>query len=164
VKTAIIFLMFFSTSAIFSQEKLVLTPNGFAPVEFQKPNNTNEKLIEAAKAWADSYNRGEHDVYDVTENSLNIDALRENAFFYRNVGETYNYRIRYTLNVEFVEQLCRITFTVKDIYARRTLTKMTVGDFFAPDGRLKEDYEEVKPSLEHTANTIVNSFISFISR
>ena len=140
-----------------------MTPNGFAPIEITRPFKTNEKLIEASKAWADSYNRVENDIYDVTTNSLSIDALKNNAFYYRNVGETFNHRIRYTLQVIFGENTCTLQFIVKEIYAKKSLTTLTVADFFAPDGRLKEDYEEVKPSLELTANNIVRSYINFIS-
>lgn len=162
MKTIHLFILI-ATTLSFAQEKPELTPNGFAPIVISRPDKTTEKLIEASKAWADSYIKDEHDVYDVTENSLSIDARRENAFFYRNLGETFKYTIRYTLKVSFEDKTCVLTFAVKDIYANRTLTKTTVADFFAPDGRLKEDYEEVKPSLEITAGKILRSYANFIS-
>ncbi len=158
----LILLLFFSIAPVFSQPAFVLTSAGFDPVEIARPNKTDEKLIEASKNWADYYIKQEHDVYNVTENSLSIDAMRDNAFFYRNLGELYTFRIKYTLQVSFGENTCRIKFIVKEIYAKKTLMKTTIADFFLSDGTLKEDFEEVKPSLEKTANKVLNSYIDFI--
>ncbi|HLA56969.1 MAG TPA: hypothetical protein VK623_12765 [Flavobacterium sp.] len=162
MKTLILSLFILSAGISLAQPKLELTPNGFAPIEIPKPNKAPEKIIEASKGWADYYNKKEHDVYDVTDNSLSIDAMKDNAFFYRNLGETYQYRIKYTLKVEFLEKTLRLSFIVKEIYTKQTLTKTTVSDFFTPGGKLKGDFEEVKPSLERTANDIINSFANFI--
>jgi hypothetical protein len=164
MKSLILSLFIFSVAVSLAQPKLELTPNGFPPIEIPKPNKTPEKLIEASKGWADYYNKKEHDVYDVTENSFSIDAMKENAFFYRNLGETFQFRIKYTLKVEFLEKALRLSFIVKEIYTKQTLTKTTVSDFFTPDGKLKDDYEEAKPSLERTANDIAKSYADFISR
>ena len=147
-----------------AQPKLEMTPQGFAPVDIPRPPRTNEKLIELSRDWAAEHNRREHDVYDVTQNGLKIDGVRQNAFYYRNRGETYHYNIRYTLAINFGETAVSIHFSVKDIFVRQTLSEKTIADFFAPDGRLKSDYLEVKPSLEETVNKIVGSYIEYISR
>ena len=55
-----------------------------------------------------------------------------------------------------------LTFSVKAIYAKEVLVKTTISDFFTPSGNLKEDFIEVKPSLENTAENIVNSFVSYM--
>lgn len=162
MKTFLQILFVFSFISVASQVKLELTPEGFAPIEIPKPDKTHEKLIEASKAWAPFYNKEQNDVYDVTENSFTIDAMKDNAFFYRNLGEVFKHRIKYSLKVTFLENTIRITFIVKEIYTNKTLTKTTVGDFFAPDGRLKEDFEEVRPSLEETANKVIRSYSAFI--
>lgn len=154
-------LLLFSFGAL-AQDKFAMTPNGFEPVEIARPRKTDEKLIEAAKAWNDYYNKQEHDNYDVTENSLRIDAMRDNGFYYRNVGETFPCNIRYSLTVTFDKKVVRVVFEVKEIYAKRTLLKMSVADMYRPDGVLKEDFEEAKQSLEKTANNILNSFAAFI--
>jgi hypothetical protein len=155
-----VFLLFLT--AVVSAQEFVLTPKGFDPVEIPRPNKPTDKLIESAKAWADDYNKQEHDVYNVTENSLDIDARKENAFFYHNLGELFTQHVNYTLRVNFGNETVRLQFIVKDIYTKKTLTKMTVADFFMPDGTLKEDLEEAKPSLEKTANNILKSFARFI--
>lgn len=147
-----------------AQQKLEMTPQGFAPVEIPRPQRTNEKLIELSRDWAANYNRREHDVYDVTASSMKIDAVRQNAFYYRNRGETYHSNIRYTLAVDFGENNLTITFSVKDIFVRQTLIEKTIADFFASDGRLKSEFLEVKPSLEETVNEIVGSYTTFIQR
>lgn len=163
MKKTLLLLFIFIGGAAFAQAKFELTSKGFEPVEIAKPYKTNEKIIEASKTWADSYNKLTHDVYDVTENSLSIDAMRENAFFYRSLGEIYSYRIKYTLQVTFEEKICKVNFIVKEIYAKKTLTKTSITDYFEPDGKLKEDFAEVKPSIERTANNILNSYSDFIS-
>lgn len=42
---------------------------------------TNEKFIEGTQLWIQEFSRGEADISEVTENSLTIDAFRDNAFF-----------------------------------------------------------------------------------
>lgn len=160
-----IFLLLLSGGAI-SQIKTELTPGGFPSIKIDKPNKTPEKLIEKAKSWAIYFNRNNsrgYDVYDVTESSLSIQGSKENALYYRNRGEVYHYRIVYTIRVDFSDTFYTLTFAVKDIYDGNNLTQLTVADFFAPDGRLKEDYEEVKPSLEYTSTQIVNSFAAYMA-
>jgi len=166
MKNYLSILFLFSLSFCFSQATTELTPTGFPSVTFEKPQRTPEKLIERARSWALSYNRnsdGAVDVYDVTDTSLNIDAFRNKAFYYRNRGELYSHRIRYTLKIVFDEKSYSVGFILKEVYSDNRLTTLTTADFFAPDGRLKEDYEEVKPSLESTANTIINSFATFMA-
>ena len=154
-------LLLLVTPAIFAQQ-FELTPNGFDAVEIPRPNRTNEKLIELTKAWADYYHKQGHDVYNVTANSIDIDAFKDNAFFYHNLGELFTHRIKYTMRFSFTEQTCRVRFIVKEIYAKKTLLKMTPADFFTPDGLLKDDMDEAKISLEKTANNALISFAKFI--
>ena len=167
MKTASLLLLLCLYLPAFAQERATLTPGGFQTITFDRPARTQEKLIENAKAWAGYYNRRNeypYDVYDVTANSLSIDAYNENAFFYRNRGEVHRHRIRYTLHVDIQEKTYTVSFAVKEIYSNNTLTELTVADFFAPDGRLKEDYEEVRPSLEKTANEAIYSFANYMAR
>ncbi len=151
-------------SDVCSQVRLEMTPQGFAPVEIRRPERSTEKLIELTQDWAVNYNRRENDVYDVSTNGLKIDAVRMNAFYYRNRGETHHYNIRYTLDVKFGEQTIIIHFSVKEMFVRQTVVEKTIADFFTPDGKLKSDFLDVKPSLEETVNNIVGSYTSFLSR
>ncbi len=151
--------------AVHAQPGLEMTPRGFDPITLDSPQKPLEKLIEAATSWAPFYNKKGFDVYDVTAHSITIDALRENAYFYRNLGERYDYHIIYALKVVFnANRTYTLTFSVKEIYAREALVKTTIADFFTPEGKLKEDYLDVKPSLELTANKIVRSFATFIAQ
>ncbi|HEX8270244.1 MAG TPA: hypothetical protein VF581_10170 [Flavobacterium sp.] len=166
MKILLLLLLIMTGSSGFSQAAVELTPGGFATVAFERPARTNEQLLERARGWAIIFNRNNDnpvDVYDVSETGVSIDAFRNNAFFYRNRGEVYYHRIRYTMRIEFGEKTYSINFRVKEIYTDNTLTELTTADFFAPDGRLKEDYEEVKPSLETSANTVINSFASYMA-
>lgn len=148
----------------YSQEVPEMTPQGFAPITFETPKKTNQKLIEAAKDWAPYYNKKGYDIYDITENSLSIDGWKTNAYFYRHLGERYNYNIRYTLKIVFnTDKTYTITFILKEVYAKEILVKTQLADFFTPEGKLKDDFTAVKPSLENTVEKILNSFSSFIA-
>ena len=161
----LITVLFFAT--IFaSAQRPELAPQGFAPVEFAAPDKPFEKIVELSKSWAASYDKKRRaDVFDVTANSLSIQGWNEYAFFYRNIGVRYDCNITYTMKVTFLEdKKYTITFAVKEIYAEDVLTKMTIASFFTPDGKLKDDYTEVKPSLESRVETILKSYSNFIAK
>ncbi|MDR6846530.1 hypothetical protein [Flavobacterium granuli] len=156
--------LFFWIIVSSAQPKLEMTPKGFLPLEVEMPNQPVNKLIEQSKSWAPYYNEKGFDVFDVTENSLTIEAPYENGYYYYNLGVKYNFDIQYSLKIVFGEnQKYTLTFIVKEIYIDRVPLKTTVADFFTSEGKLKEDFKDVKPSLEKTANRIVNSYIAFIT-
>ncbi|HEY0045619.1 MAG TPA: hypothetical protein VGB44_02805 [Flavobacterium sp.] len=157
----IIFLLL--TTATIAQTRIELTTRGFSTIEVPRPEGTIDELIEASRAWANEYRHEQPSVHDITSNSLKITAIRNNAFFYRNVGETFRNGVGYTLSVTFTATTCRISFSVNDIYERNALKEMEITDYFTSDGRPKEDFEDVKPSLEETVNNLVNSYLSYIS-
>ncbi|CAM3423540.1 hypothetical protein FLLO111716_09520 [Flavobacterium longum] len=157
-----LYMLFLLTASLATAQGFELTPRGFEPVEIQRPNRPNEKLIDLTKAWADYYFKQQYDIYNVTANGLDIDVYKENGFFYHNLGELFSHRIKYTLKIEFLEASCRLRFTVREIYAKKTLLKMTPQDFFGPDGQLKDDMDEAKSSLEKTANNALTSYMKFI--
>ncbi|WP_445452586.1 hypothetical protein [Flavobacterium sp. 25HG05S-40] len=148
-----------------AQFKMELTPQGFPSMEIKTPNKTLDKLMEASKAWAPYYNKKGADVFNVTEKSLTIEARNESAYYYYNVGVKYYCDIVYSLKITFQDdKTYTLLFAVKEIYAENVLKKTTVTDFFSPEGKLKDDFTDAKPSLEKTASNIVNSFINFIER
>ena len=158
-------LLLFCVCILRAQSPLEMIPQGFVPITINTPEKPFEKLLENSKSWAAFFNKRGYDVFDVTENSLSIEALKEYAYIDRNMGVTYDYNIIYTLKVVFNEnKKYTLTFFVKEIYANEVLTKTTVADFFTPDGKLKADFEEVKSSLERTAERIVTSYANFIER
>lgn len=157
--------MFFWMTVSLAQTKLEMTPKGFASIEIESPHRPINKLMELSKEWAPYYNTKGYDVFNVTENSFTVEALYENAYYYRNLGVRHNYDIKYNLKIEFKEnQKYIIIFTVKEIYTDGVQIKSTIPDFFTPEGKLKEDFKDVKPSLENTANNIAKSYINFIAR
>jgi hypothetical protein len=148
-----------------AQPKTEMTPQGFPAVELPTPNKPHEKLIELTKAWASYYNQDGYDVFDVTDNSATVGALKINACFHRSLGVLYDYNIRYTLKIVFSkEKTYTLKFSANEFYADDILTKTNIPDFFTTDGKIKEDFEEVKPSLERTANKIIESYSNFIAR
>ncbi len=159
--TAILLLSFiFGQSQIFMD----LTPKGFAEIKINKPKRPVEELIKTAKDWNYANNFDKiSTVYDVTATGLKIDAMRNNAFFYRSRGEKYVYQIKYTLVVEFMPETYTVKFLVPEIYGKEKLTENKISDYFTSEGKVKQDFENVKPSLEKTANTIVNSFADFMA-
>ncbi|MDR6966197.1 hypothetical protein J2X31_000190 [Flavobacterium arsenatis] len=148
----------------FSQEKIELTPNGFPTVVIAKPNIPLENLIEASRSWALFYNKNGADVYEVTSNSLKIDALRKGAFAYYSLGERFTFDVKYTLAVEFGDANYTLKLTVKEIYTDDKLIKSTLPDYFTPEGKLKQGFEDIKPSIEITVNKLIASFASYIQR
>jgi hypothetical protein len=141
-----------------------MTPEGFLPISYETPRRTNEKLIEAVKSWAHTHNKKGYDIYDVTENALSIDTWKTNTYFFRHLGERYDYNIRYTLKVVFnSDKTYTLTFSLKEVYAKEILVKTKLADFYTSDGKLKEDFEEVKPTLENTVSKILKSVSSFIA-
>ena len=140
-----------------------LTSGGFDPVQVPRPALTNDKIIEAVKSWSYSYNKRQQDVFNVTDNSLEVDAIKDNAFYYHNLGEMFSYNIKYNLKISMEEKQLWLTFSVKEIYTKKTLLKMTTANFFNPDGSVKDDFDEAKDSLDKTANNVARSLLRFLA-
>ncbi len=156
--------LLFFISIIWSQPIMEMTPQGFEPISFTTPNKTTEKLIEFSRTWANTYNKDGVDISDVTQNSLVIAALKLSAAYYYNIGVQYDYNIRYELKVVFnQDKTYTLTFHPKEFYANEVLTKTTIADFYTSEGKLKDDFRDVKPSLEAMADRIVKSYTNFIS-
>ncbi len=161
---AILLLLFASASA---QIKLELTPQGFPSTTIPRPQVIDDRLIEAVKNWVATYNEKNeygYDVSDVSSSGMTIEAYKRNAFYYTNKGEVFQHRIRYRMRLEFANQTIKTQFSVIEIYAQKNLLKLKTSEFFLPDGRLKDDYRDAKPSLEKTANAILNNFADFMAR
>lgn len=164
----LLFLLLFATAGpLFCQIKMELTPDGFASVDIQKPNVPQQKLEDRIRAWVSAYNEKNefgYDIYEVSESGMKIDAYKMNAFYYRNRGEVYQHRIKYTLKIDYLDTSLRVKFSVAEVYAGKNLLQLSIPDFFNPDnGKLKDDYLDAKPSLEKTASKIVESFASYMA-
>lgn len=158
-------ILFFWIAVSSAQTKLELTPKGFVPLEIDIPNQPIDKLIEQSKEWAPYYNENGADVFDVTKNSLTIEARYEDAYYYWNLAVKYNFDIKYSLKIVFGEnQKYTLTFIVKEIYTDNVPLKTTVADFFTSKGKLKDDFKDAKPSLENTVNKIIKSYADFIAQ
>ncbi|RZJ24204.1 MAG: hypothetical protein EOO48_14740 [Flavobacterium sp.] len=162
-KITTLFLILFSTF-IYAQPPLVLDQNGFAPVHFDVPDVQLKTLMDNTKAWSYSVNKKGADFSEETDHSINVTALEENAFFIRNRGEEYAFRIKYAMSINFEKGQCTVFFTVKEIYDGEQLTKSTLSDYFTSDGKLKEDYRDAKPSLEKTANDLLKTLYRKLQR
>ncbi|RWX01039.1 hypothetical protein [Flavobacterium cerinum] len=159
-------LCLFIAGIAIAQPQMVLMPYGFDPVEVQIPSISQEKFIELSKSWAAEFNRGQkgYDVSDVTSNSLTITAYKRNAFFYRNLGETFQYTIRYSMKLNSYGTYYKLVFTITDIYANDdVLINYKIPDYFSSSGQLKDGYSDIKPSLEKTVNYIAASHYSAIA-
>jgi len=143
--------------------ELKLTPGGFDPVKVSIPQTPNEKLIELTRQWAAEANRNyDVDITEVTGNSMTVSSFRNKGFYYRSKGETYRHKIRYEMRFSFSGDFYTVTFSVPEIYNDDILLKYTLPDYFDSKGNIKEGYTDLKPSIENTANTIVNSHYNFI--
>ncbi|MNK06552.1 hypothetical protein D3C87_244510 [compost metagenome] len=142
-----------------------LNPNGFDPITVSIPEIRTERLIDATKTWAPDFNQRQkgYDITDVTSNSLTISAFKKNAFFYRNLGERFQYTIKYSMKITFYNGSYTLLFTVTDIYADDDkLVSYKIPDYFTASGQLKDGYSDLKPSLEKTVNNIVTSHYNYI--
>lgn len=158
-----LFLIFFTISN-YAQIKVEVTQNGIEPNSYTEkiPTMTDERFIELSQIWAPEFSRGNSNITEVTANSLTIDAFRDNAFLYRNKGETFLHNIKYQLKVTKNGDSYTASFKILEIYARKVLLKSTITDYFLPNGNLKEGFEEVKPSLERSLNIILNSYDRYL--
>jgi len=164
MKKIYLILLLLTTFFSFGQSKSELLPNGnFPPVEEMIKPMTNEKFIDATRLWIGEFSRGEYDITEVTENSLTIDAFRDNAFMYTNRGESFLYKIKYQMTITKTGNKYAATFKVTEIHTKKTILESTMSQYFTSEGKLKEGFEEVKPSMDRTVNIIFGSFYNYIS-
>lgn len=166
MRKSLLILCLFIAGVAIAQPQMVLMPYGFDPVEVQIPSIAPEKFIELSKSWAAEFNRNQkgYDASDVTSNSLTISAYKKNAFFYRNLGDTFQYTIRYTMKLTVYDTYYKLAFTITDIYADdNVLINYKIPDYFTSSGQLKDGYSDIKPSLEKTVNYIVASHYNAIA-
>lgn len=158
-----LFLIFFTISN-YAQIKVQVTQNGIEPNSFTEkiPPMTDDRFIELSQIWASEFSGGNSNSTEVTANSLTIDAMRDNAFLYRNKGETFLHNIKYQLKITKSGNSYTSSIKILEIYARKVLLKSTITDYFLPNGNLKEGFEEVKPSLERSLNIILNSYDKYL--
>ncbi|MFL9843684.1 hypothetical protein [Flavobacterium rhizosphaerae] len=146
--------------------RVELAPTGFAPIKVSIPATDTKKLVDLSAEWAKAYNKNVRgaDVTDVTENSMKISAYKSNGFFYRERGETFYHKIRYTVELHFYSDHYGLQFTVNDIYADDdVLLDYNLHNYFTSDGKMKEGYTGLKSSIEDTVNDIIQSHYKFIT-
>lgn len=163
MKVLISFLFLF-TLAQAQPPRLELSPGGFEPVSIPFPATATEKLIELTQNWAAEFNRREDgfDATNITANSITITANKDNAFYYRERGEAFDFKIRYTMDVTFTDAGYNLKFSVPEIYADDKRIDYTLPDYFTSEGRLKEGYEELERSLEATVNNILTAHYNYL--
>jgi len=163
-------LCFLAFSISYAQPPVMkLSQGGYEPVEVSIPATGNDKLIELTKSWALERERRDpdrgkrSDITEVTDNSITVSGYRRNAFFYRNLGETFEHRIDYSIKLIFKENSYTLAFTVTQIYTDSDVAvKSGLADYFTPDGTLKEGYTALDTSLNKTVNEMVQSHYNFI--
>jgi len=157
-------LLLLGFARVTAQQKLELTASGFAPVTFSVPERDMLDRVDIVTRWASKQNRKGYDVVRDSDQSIRVEARRDNAFFYRNRGEEFAFRIRYEMLIRFSGTECTVTFSVKEIYGKGQLVETQLSDYFLDDGRLKSDFIDVKPSLERTANGLLKSLYDALQR
>lgn len=158
-------LLFICTTAGAQPPVMEVHANGFDPIEVSTPSIPVDLFMKATDTWAYEYNRLKSpvDVINTTANSITIRAYKKNAFFYRNRGEAFYYKIRYTMTITFHGNSYTIDFKVGDIYTDGdVLVKYKLPDYFTSSGKLKDGYEMLDKSLQKTVNDIINSHYDFI--
>ena len=158
-------LLLFSAFANYAQINVRVTQNGVDPNPTQGkiPAMTDERFIELTQNWIQEFSRGEFEITELTPNSMTIDAFRDNAFIYRNKGETFHHKIKYRMKVQKTGNTYTAGFQIAEIYANKVLLKSLISDYFLSNGNPKEGFEEVKPSLENSINIILNSYDRYLN-
>ena len=77
MKNVLIIALFFWMVVSSAQTKVEMTPQGFPTIEIEMPNQPIPKLIEQSKEWPPYFTKNVFDIFDLTENSLTIEALYE---------------------------------------------------------------------------------------
>ncbi|KGO79070.1 hypothetical protein Q763_15290 [Flavobacterium beibuense F44-8] len=158
-------ILFICTTAGAQPPVMEVHANGFDPVEVSIPSIPVDLFIKATDTWAYEYNRLKSpvDVTAVTANTITISAYKKNAFYYRNRGEAFFYKIRYTMTITFHVNSYTLDFKVGDIYTDGdVLVEYKLPDYFTSSGKLKDGYNMLDESLQKTVNDIVNSHYNFI--
>lgn len=165
MKITLSLLFVFTVLIAQAQVKVELTPKGFEPnpIVGSLPQMTDEKFIEATQLWAQEFSQGEADISEVTANSMTIDAFRDNAFFYRNLGETFYHKIKYRIKIFKEGNRYSLAFSVTEIYTKKTLLKSSITDYLTADGKPKDGFQDVKPSIEKTVGIILDSYARYMS-
>lgn len=146
-----------------------LGQGGYEPIEVTIPATSADKFIELTKSWAlererRSPDRGKgSDITGVTGSTITVSGYKRNAFFYRNLGETFEHRIDYAMKITFSENSYNLTFNVTQIYTDSDVpVKSGITDYFTSDGKLKDGYTDLDTSLNTTVNEMVQSHYNFI--
>lgn len=165
MKFCLSILLLFTSIITNSQVRLELTPKGFEPnpLRGKLPAMTNEKFIEGTQLWIQEFSRGEADISEVTENSLTIDAFRDNAFFYRSLGDTFFQKVKYRIKVVKEGNEYVLSFQITEIYSKKTLLKSGITDYLTSDGKTKDGFQDVKPSIEKTVGIILDSYFRYMN-
>lgn len=160
----LISLLFFFILAQAQPPRLELAPGGFEAISIPFPATPTEKFIELTQSWAAEFNRREDgfDATNITVNSITITANKDNAFYYRERGEAFDFKIRYAMEITFTDAGYNLKFSVPEIYSDEKRIDYTLPDYFTADGRLKEGYDELERSLEATVNNIVTAHYNYI--
>ena len=164
MKNLYLFIFLFTAILSQAQSKSELLPNGtFPPVQENIKPMTSEKFIDGTNLWIGEFARGEYDITEVTENSLTIDAFRDNAFIYTNRGESFPHKVKYQLKISKNGNTYSANFRVTEIHTKKVILESSMADYFTSEGKLKEGFEEVKPTMDRTVNIILGSFYRYIS-
>lgn len=164
MKNLYTFILLFTTILSFGQSKSELLPNGtFPPVEETIKPMTSEKFLDGTELWIGEFSRGEYDITELTANSLTIDAFRDNAFLYTNRGESFPHKVKYQLKIVKTGNKYSASFKVTEIHTKKTILESSMSDYFTSEGKLKEGFEDVKPSMDRSVNIILGSFYRYIS-
>ncbi len=128
------------------------------------PGIESKKLIDLTKSWITEVQRsgGQFEISNVSDGSFTLSGYKKNAFYYRDRGETHWQDAKLVFNVSYTANAIEIKPTVPEIYnPGGTPITYTLPDYFY-DGKLKEGYDGLIPSLEKSINSVITSYYNFI--
>ncbi len=147
--------------------QLELTKSGFKPLTYDIPAIESQKFIALSKEWVGKLklNNQNFDISNISSGQLTISGYKNNAFYYRNRGETFQHRVKLVMKIDFSTSYYTLSLTIPEIYADyNSLIDYTIPDYFTSDGKLKDGYDGLKESLEKSMNDIALNYYNYISK
>lgn len=149
----------------FSQDKLILTQNGFEPVVTEIPSKSANELYLKTKEWIQKSYKSPNEVLkaDLENNLVRIEGYCSDCYQQKALGITNVFGCLYTLEIEFKEGRYRYTYNVTKQYNQGKIVFYTWRDYFKKTGELKNAYKSSFDGMNASANLIYNSLLDYLT-
>lgn len=168
IKKLTILLLFFTSSAILSQDisALKLTNKGVKPITVTFDSLSEHQIYNKTLMWIQETYLHPKDV--LKENSENkkikLEGFQQKAWWYTSMGiKNYNH-MQYTIEIKFNNNSADFNYTIGEFYIYEgPKAQYDYRMFFNKKGSVRKKYEDAVTSLELTMNNLLISFYNYVS-